>query len=108
MGFYDYYVTDAKGNQISLKDYEGKVVLVVNTATSFVDLHLSMKNQKNFMKSTMNKVQKILDIPCNQFGGQAPGSDEEIHEFCSLHFNTKFPHMHKSDEMVKMITIYTF
>ena len=40
---------------------------------------------------------EILDIPCNQFGGQAPGTDEEIHEFCTLHFNTTFPQMKKAD-----------
>jgi glutathione peroxidase len=40
---------------------------------------------------------EILDIPCNQFAGQAPGTDEEIHEFCTLKYNTKFPRMKKSD-----------
>jgi glutathione peroxidase len=40
---------------------------------------------------------EVLDIPCNQFAGQTPGTDEEIHEFCTLHYNTKFPQMKKSD-----------
>lgn len=40
---------------------------------------------------------EIIDIPCNQFGNQAPGNDDEIHQFCTLHYNTKFPQMKKSD-----------
>lgn len=108
MGFYDYYVTDAKGNQISLKEYENKVVLVVNTATAcgFTPQYEELeKLHENYNAQGL----EILDIPCNQFGGQAPGSDEEIHEFCSLHFNTKFPHMHKSDvNGENELPLYTF
>ena len=85
MGFYDYYVTDAKGNQISLKEYENKVVLVVNTATACGFTPQYEELEKLHEKYNEQGLE-ILDIPCNQFGGQAPGSDEEIHEFCSLHF----------------------
>ena len=92
MGFYDYYVTDAKGNQISLKEYENKVVLVVNTATACGFTPQYEELEKLHEKYNEQGLE-ILDIPCNQFGGQAPGSDEEIHEFCSLHFNTKIFHI---------------
>ena len=40
---------------------------------------------------------EVIDVPCNQFGGQTPGTDEEVHEFCTLHYNTQFPQMKKSD-----------
>ena len=108
MGFYDYYVTDAKGNQISLKDYEGKVVLVVNTATA-CGFTPQYEELEKLHENYNGKGLEILDIPCNQFGGQAPGSDEEIHEFCALHLNTKFPHMHKSDvNGENELPLYTF
>lgn len=96
MGFYDYCVTDRKGNTVAMKDFAGKVVLVVNTATGcgftphyepiekmYEDLH-----EQGF---------EVLDVPCNQFGGQTPGTDDEVHEFCTLHYNTKFEQMKKSD-----------
>ncbi|MCI5722923.1 MAG: glutathione peroxidase [Erysipelotrichaceae bacterium] len=96
MGFYDYNVTDAKGNQVSLKEYENKVVLVVNTATG-CGFTPQYEEIEKMYETYHNQGFEVLDIPCNQFGQQTPGSDEEIHEFCSLHYNTQFPQMHKSD-----------
>ena len=93
---YDYSVTKANGGQLNLSEYKGKVILVVNTATGcgFTPQYAPIEQlYRNYHDQGL----EILDIPCNQFGGQAPGSDEEIHEFCTLHYNTTFPQMKKSD-----------
>ncbi|XME01355.1 glutathione peroxidase [Lachnospiraceae bacterium C1.1] len=94
--FYDYKVTTGKGEELNLADCKGKVVMVVNTATGcgFTPQYEPIEQR---YKDYHEKGLEILDIPCNQFGGQAPGSDEEIHEFCTMHFNTTFPQMKKSD-----------
>ena len=96
MGFYDYCVSDTKGGQVSMKDFEGKVVLVVNTATG-CGFTPQYKDLEDMYDKYHDQGFEILDIPCNQFAGQTPGTDEEIHEFCTLHYNTKFPQMKKSD-----------
>jgi len=96
MGFYDYCVCDTKGGQVNMKDYEGKVVLVVNTATG-CGFTPQYKDLEEMYDKYHDQGFEILDIPCNQFAGQTPGTDEEIHEFCTLHYNTKFPQMKKSD-----------
>lgn len=96
MGFYDYCVSDTKGGQVSMKDFEGKVVLVVNTATG-CGFTPQYKDLEEMYDKYHDQGFEILDIPCNQFAGQTPGTDEEIHEFCTLHYNTKFPQMKKSD-----------
>ena len=93
---YDYTVTTGKGEQLNLGDYRGKVIMVVNTATGcgFTPQYGPIEK---LYKDYHDRGLEILDIPCNQFGAQAPGSDEEIHEFCTLHYNTTFPQMKKSD-----------
>ena len=94
--FYDYSVTDAKGNEVKMSDFKGKVVLIVNTATG-CGFTPQYEPIEKMYENYHDKGLVILDIPCNQFGGQAPGSDDEIHEFCTLHYNTTFPQMKKSD-----------
>lgn len=94
--FYDYSVMDAKGNEVKMSEFKGKVVLIVNTATGCGFTPQYEPIEKMFEQYN-DKGLIILDIPCNQFGGQAPGSDDEIHEFCTLHYNTTFPQMKKSD-----------
>lgn len=94
--FYDYSVMDAKGNEVKMSDFKGKVVLIVNTATGCGFTPQYEPIEKMYEKYN-DKGLVILDIPCNQFGGQAPGSDDEIHEFCTLHYNTTFPQMKKSE-----------
>ncbi|MCR4746680.1 MAG: glutathione peroxidase [Lachnospiraceae bacterium] len=94
--FYDYKVTTGKGEELNLADCKGKVVMVVNTATG-CGFTPQYEPIEQLYKDYHEKGLEILDIPCNQFGGQAPGSDEEIHEFCTMHFNTTFPQMKKSD-----------
>ena len=93
---YDYTITTGKGGTLDLADYKGKVIMVVNTATGcgFTPQYAPIEQ---LYKDYHEKGLEILDIPCNQFANQAPGSDEEIHEFCTLHYNTTFPQMKKSD-----------
>ena len=96
MGFYDYTIRNAKNEELPLRNYEGKVVMVVNTATG-CGFTPQYKDIEALYEKYHDKGLEIIDIPCNQFYGQAPGTDEEIHEFCTLHFNTQFPQMKKSD-----------
>lgn len=93
---YDYKITTGKGEVLDLARYKGKVIMVVNTATGcgFTPQYAPIEQM---YKDYHEKGLEILDIPCNQFGGQAPGSDDEIHEFCTVHFNTTFPQMKKGD-----------
>jgi glutathione peroxidase len=93
---YDYSVTAPKGEEISLKDYEGKVLVIVNTATG-CGFTPQYKDLEKMYEKYHDKGLEIIDVPCNQFAGQTPGTDEEIHEFCTLKYNTQFPQMKKSD-----------
>lgn len=96
MGFYDYSVRDTKGNDVPMKNYQGKVVLVVNTATG-CGFTPQYEDLENMYEKFHDKGLEIIDIPCNQFAGQTPGTDEEIHQFCTLKYNTQFPQMTKSE-----------
>jgi len=93
---YDFKVKDDTGNDVSLSDYKGKVLLIVNTAT-----RCGFTPQYDELEALYEKYHgeglEILDFPCNQFGQQAPGSIEEIHEFCTANFNIKFPQFDKID-----------
>ncbi len=93
---YDYTLKTGKGEDLNLSDYKGKVILVVNTATG-CGFTPQYEPIEQLYRDYHEKGLEILDIPCNQFGGQAPGSDDEIHEFCTMHFNTTFPQMKKAD-----------
>ncbi len=96
MSIYDYKVMDPHGEEVSLEKFRGKVFLVVNTATG-CGFTPQYKELEEMYEEFGEKGFEILDIPCNQFAGQTPGTDEEIHEFCTLRYNTKFPQMKKSD-----------
>ena len=96
MSVYDYTVLDRKGNEVSLENYRGKVLLIVNTATG-CGFTPQYKELEEMYEKYHDRGLEILDIPCNQFAGQTPGTDEEIHEFCTLKYNTQFPQMKKSD-----------
>jgi glutathione peroxidase len=93
---YDYEVTTGTGETQSLADYKGKVILIVNTATG-CGFTPHYKDMEAMYEKYHDQGLEILDVPCNQFAGQTPGTDDEIHEFCTLHYNTKFPQMKKSD-----------
>ena len=105
---YDYEVTTGKGEKLSLSKFKDKVILIVNTATG-CGFTPQYEPIEKLYKNYHDKGLEILDIPCNQFGAQAPGSDEEIHEFCTLHYNTSFPQMKKSDVNGKNeLPLYTY
>lgn len=93
---YDFSLNDKSGNEVSLSQYKGKVLLIVNTATGcgFTPQYEDLETMYHSLK---DKGLEILDIPCNQFGHQAPGSDAEIKEFCTLKFGADFPQFKKSD-----------
>ena len=93
---YDFTVKDRQGNDVSLSTYQGKVLLVVNTATGcgFTPHYEPLEAMYREMKGPGFE---ILDFPCNQFANQTPGSDDEIHEFCTLKFGTEFPQFRKID-----------
>ena len=96
MGFYDLSVTASDGSEVSMKNFENKVVLVVNTATG-CGFTPHYKPLEEMYEKYRDKGFEIIDVPCNQFAGQTPGTDEEIHEFCTLKYNTQFPQMKKAD-----------
>ena len=91
---YDFTVKDRKGNEVSLREYAGKVLLIVNTATrcGFTPHYDPLEAM---YKEFRDQGFEILDFPCNQFGQQAPGTDEEIHSFCVLNYKTAFPQFAK-------------
>lgn len=106
--FYDYKVTKRNGEELDLATLKGKVVLVVNTATGcgFTPQYAPIEEM---YKKYHEQGLEILDIPCNQFGKQAPGTDDEIHEFCQVHYNTTFEQMKKSDvNGENELPLYTF
>lgn len=96
MGFYDYSITNPKGEEIPMENYRGKVVLVVNTATG-CGFTPHYKDLEDMYEKYHDRGLEIIDVPCNQFAGQTPGTDEEIHQFCTLKYNTQFPQMKKTD-----------
>ncbi len=96
MSIYDYSVINTAGEEVSLKNFEGKVLVIVNTATG-CGFTPQYKDLEALHEKYHDQGLEIIDIPCNQFAGQTPGTDEEIHEFCTLHYNTQFPQMKKSD-----------
>ncbi len=96
MNIYDFTVKARDGSEVSLADYRDKVLLVVNTATG-----CGFTPQYDELQALYNQFQEkgfaILDFPCNQFGEQAPGSDDEIHTFCTGRFGITFPQFAKVD-----------
>ena len=96
MTFYDYTVKGRAGEDVSLSDYKGKVLLVVNTATGcgFTPQYEGLQKLYDTHK---DKGFEVLDFPCNQFANQAPGSDAEIQSFCTLNYGTTFPRFSKVD-----------
>ena len=96
MGIYDYVIKNGKGEDVPMSDYKGKVLLIVNTATGCGFTPHYEPLEKMYEKYH-DRGFEIIDIPCNQFAGQAPETDEEIHQFCTLKYNTQFPQMKKSE-----------
>ena len=94
MNIYDLTVKNNKGEDISLGDYKGKVLLIVNTATR-CGLTPQYEGLEKLYEKYNARGFEILDFPCNQFAFQAPGSDEKIDSFCKLKYDTKFPRFAK-------------
>lgn len=96
MSIYNFTVKTQDNNDISLEEYKGKVLLVVNTATGcgFTPQYDELQDLYEEFKDSGFE---ILDFPCNQFGEQAPGDDEEIHSFCTGRFGITFPQFSKVD-----------
>lgn len=96
MNIYDFYLMKADGTEASMADYKGKVLLIVNTATGcgFTPQYDALQN---LYEEVRDQGFEIIDVPCNQFGEQAPGSDEEIHSFCTGRFGITFPQFAKAD-----------
>lgn len=96
MSIYDYIVKNRNGEDVSISEYKGKVLLIVNTATG-CGFTPQYEGLENLYKKYHDKGLEILDFPCNQFGSQAPGSDDEIHQFCTFKYNTTFDQFSKID-----------
>ena len=96
MGIYNYTVKAQDGSEVALSSYKGKVLLIVNTATGcgFTPQYTELQELYDAHKADGLE---ILDFPCNQFANQAPGSDEEIHSFCTGRFGITFPQFAKVD-----------
>ena len=91
---YDFKVKNDVGQDVSLSDYKGKVLLIVNTATR-CGFTPQYKELETLYEKYRSEGLEILDFPCNQFGQQAPGTIQEIHKFCSANFDIQFPQFDK-------------
>ena len=96
MSIYDVTVKNRNNEDVSLSEFKGKVLIIVNTATG-CGFTPQYEGLEKLYKEYHDKGLEILDFPCNQFGNQAPGTDEEIHEFCALKYNTSFDQFAKVD-----------
>lgn len=94
MSLYDFKVKNNKGSEVSLSEYKGKVLLIVNTATG-CGFTPQYDGLQDLYEKYKNSGLEILDFPCDQFGHQAPGSDEEIANFCTGRFGITFPQFSK-------------
>ena len=91
---YEFAVKDRKGKDVSIKEYANEVLLIVNTATK-CGFTPQYEELEKLYETYHAQGFEILDFPCNQFGQQAPGTDESIHEFCKLTYGTEFPRFKK-------------
>ncbi len=108
MKIYDFIVKTNKGEDIKLSEYKDKVILIVNTATG-CGFTPQYKALEELYQKYQNNNFVVLDFPCNQFGNQAPGSDAEINEFCTLKYATTFPRFAKINVNGKEESpLYTF
>ena len=105
---YDYQVKNADGQTVSMADYRGRVLLIVNTATK-CGFTPQYKELEELYERYHAEGLEILDFPCNQFGQQAPGSIQEIRQFCTANYGTQFDQMDKIDvNGPQAAPLYTF
>ena len=93
-GIYDFKVKDDAGKDVSLTKYKGKLLLIVNTATR-CGFTPQYKDLEALYEKYRGEGLEILDFPCNQFGQQAPGTIQEIRQFCTANYDVKFPQFDK-------------
>ena len=96
MSIYDFKLKNRNGEEVSLNGFKEKILIIVNTATG-CGFTPQYEGLEELYKKYHEKGLEIIDIPCNQFGNQAPGTDDEIHEFCALKYDTSFDQFTKSD-----------
>ncbi len=96
MNVYDFKVLDAEKKEVGLVNYEGKVLLIVNTATG-CGFTPQYEGLERLYETYKDKGFEILDFPCNQFGHQAPGTEQEIVTFCKARYNVSFKQFAKID-----------
>lgn len=90
MSIYQFNATNINGQEVSLGDYQDKVILIVNTASK-CGFTPQFEGLENLHKDLADKGLVVLGFPCNQFGKQDPGSDDQIEEFCQLNYGVSFP-----------------
>ncbi len=93
---YDFEVEKIDGNKQSMADFSNKVLLIVNTASK-CGFTPQYEGLEQLYRDYRDKGLEILAFPCNQFGGQEPGSEEQIQQFCDLNYQTSFPLFKKVD-----------
>ena len=96
MSVYEFSAKTLEGKDVSLADYRGQVLLIVNTASK-CGLTPQYEGLEALYKASKDRGLTILGFPCNQFGSQEPGTAEEIGSFCSLTYDVTFPMMAKID-----------
>ncbi|MFZ6051816.1 glutathione peroxidase [Halocola ammonii] len=94
--FYDFEANDLKGHKTSMKDYEGNLILVVNTASK-CGLTPQYEGLEELYSKYKDRGFTILGFPCNQFGSQEPGDENDIEEFCQVNYGVSFPMFAKVD-----------
>ena len=94
MNIYDFTVLNTKKEPVSMADYKGKVLLVVNTATG-CGFTPQYEGLESIYKKYKDQGFVVLDFPCNQFANQAPGTEDEIVSFCQMKYNVSFPQFAK-------------
>lgn len=108
MSIYEFKVKKRNGEEVSLSDFKGKVLLIVNTATG-CGFTPQYEGLETLYEKYHEKGLEILDFPCDQFGHQAPGTDDEIHEFCTMKYQTKFEQFSKIEvNGENEIPLYTY
>lgn len=108
MSIYDFKMNDASGNEIDFNIYKGKVLLIVNTATE-CGFTPQYEGLQNLYEKYKEQGFEVIDFPCNQFGNQAPGTNEEIVNFCQTKYKTTFKQFAKIDvNDVNEAPIYTY
>lgn len=108
MPIYDYKIKNREGKELSLNEFKGKVLIIVNTATG-CGFTPQYEGLEKLYEKYHEKGLEILDFPCNQFGSQAPGTNDEIHEFCTFKYHTTFDQLDKIEvNGENELPLYTF